>query len=66
MFCTCREDNVLGDELVVDDGELRELYPVDPGHGAVSAPPVELDVIGGVSVCSGEGQNTQTNMILIQ
>lgn len=27
---TCGEDHVLGDELVINDGELRQLYFIDP------------------------------------
>lgn len=44
------EDHVLGDELVVHDGELRQLYPVHTGHGAVSASPVKFDIVCGVAV----------------
>lgn len=44
------EDHVLGDELVVDDGELRQLYPVHTRHGAFSASPVKLNVVCGVAI----------------
>lgn len=51
---TCGKDHVLRDEFVVNDGELRQLDFIDPWHGTVPSPPVELDVICGVAICRGE------------
>lgn len=53
----CGEDHVPGDQLVVHDGELRELDARHPGHGGVASLPVELDVIRRVTVCKrGHGE----------
>ena len=54
QWCTCRKDHVLGDEFIVDDGELWQFYSVDPGHCAVSTSPVKLNIICGVAICGGE------------
>lgn len=54
LLRTCGEDDVLGDEFVVDDRELRQLYPVHAGHCAVSTSPVKLNIICGVSICRGK------------
>lgn len=54
VLCTCREDHILGDELVVNDRELWQLYSIDPGHSAISASPVKLNIICGVAICTGE------------
>lgn len=51
---TCGEDNVLGDEFVVNNRKLWQLYSVDSGHGSVSASPIKLDIICGVAICKGE------------
>lgn len=51
---TCGENHVLGDELVVHNGELGQLNPVHACHRVVPPPPVELDVVGGVAVLEGE------------
>lgn len=44
------EDDILGDELVVHDGELRQFYPLHPRHCMVTPSPVELDVICGIAI----------------
>lgn len=51
---TCREDHILGDEIVVDDGELGKLNPPHACDSTVPPSPVELDVICGVAVCGRE------------
>lgn len=54
---TCGEDHVPGDQLIVHYGKLRELDARHPRHGRVSSFPVELDVVGGVTVCKqGHGK----------
>lgn len=47
---TCGEDDVLRDELMIHDGELGQFDLVHSRHGVVSAPPVKLDVICGVTI----------------
>lgn len=49
---TCGEHGFLGKRLVVDDGELRQLDVLHSSDGAwiTSSLPVELDVVGGVSI----------------
>lgn len=47
---TCGEDDILGDELMIHDGELRQLDLVHPRHSIVSSSPVELDVICSVTI----------------
>lgn len=49
---TCGENSFLGEGLVIYDGELGQLDVLHSGHGALvaSSLPVELDVVGGVSV----------------
>lgn len=54
VLCTCREDHILGDEFIVDNRKLWQLYPVDPGHCAISTAPVKLNIICGVAICRGE------------
>lgn len=50
---TCGEDDILGNELMIHNGELRKLDLVHPGDSVVSASPVELDVIRGVAIWDG-------------
>jgi len=50
VILTCGEDDVLGDEVVAHDGELRQLDLVHARHRVVSSSPVELDVVGRVAV----------------
>ncbi|KAF3834830.1 hypothetical protein F7725_027388, partial [Dissostichus mawsoni] len=48
---TCGEDDVPGHQLVVNDGELRELDSSHSGHCDVSSFPVKLDIICSVTIC---------------
>lgn len=59
-LCTCREDHVLGDQFVVHDGELRQLYSLHPRHSSISTSPVELNVISGVAIYRGQTQVLQS------
>ena len=53
---TCGEHNVLGDELVVHDGELGQLYALHARDGVVPSTPVELNVIRRVTIWNkGQG-----------
>lgn len=47
---TCGEDHVLRDELVIHDGELGQFDLVHPSHSVVASPPVELNVVCGVTI----------------
>ena len=47
---TCGEDDILGDELMIHNGELGQFNLVNPCHSIVSSSPVELDVICRVTI----------------
>lgn len=49
---TCGKDYVPGDQLVINNGELRQLDPRHPRHGRLASLPVELDVVCGVAICT--------------
>lgn len=50
LLVTCGEDDILGDEIVIHDGKLRQFDLVHPCHSIVSPPPVELDVVCSVAI----------------
>lgn len=54
---TCGKHDVSRHQLVVDDGELRQLDPCHPRHGRFTSFPVELDVVCGVAICTGKKKN---------
>ena len=47
---TCGEDDILGDEFVIHNGELGQLDLVHARHSVVPSSPVELNVICGVTI----------------
>lgn len=57
---TCGKDYVSGNQLVIDNGELRQLDPRDPRYSRVTSFPVELDVVCGVAICTR--RHTHTHM----
>lgn len=57
---TCGKHDVPRHQLVVDDGELRQLDPCHPRHGRFASFPVELDVVCGVAICTGKKQKKNT------
>lgn len=59
---TCGKDDVSRHQLVVDDGELRQLDPCHPRHGRLASFPVELDVVCGVAICTAEKKHTHTKV----
>lgn len=50
---TCGEDDILGDELMIHNGELGQFNLVHPRHSIVSSSPVELNVICSVTIWEG-------------
>lgn len=61
MSLTCGEHDVPWHQLVVDDGELRQLDPRHPGYGRLASFPVELDVVCGVAICTGKNKTPRCN-----
>lgn len=49
---TCGKDDISGHQLVIDNGELRQLDPGYPRHSRLASFPVELDVVCGVAICT--------------
>lgn len=49
---TCCKDGLLGQSLIVDDGELRQFDVLHSSHRAAVATtlPVELNVVSGVTI----------------
>ncbi len=47
---TCGKDDILGNELMVHDGELGQFDLIHPRHGIVFSSPVELNVICSVTI----------------
>lgn len=62
LLCTCREDHVLRGEFIINNGELWQLYSVDPGHSAVSTSPVKLNIICCVAICRPKRNNVITKL----
>lgn len=56
---TCGKHDISRHQLVVDDGELRQLDPCHPRHGRFASFPVELDVVCGVAICTGKKKTRQ-------
>ena len=57
---TCGKDYVSGHQLVIDDGELRQLDPRHPRYRRLASLPVELDVVCGVAICTRRNAHTHT------
>lgn len=53
LAITCGEDDILGDELMIHNGELGQFNLVHPRHSIVSSSPVELNVICSITICDG-------------
>lgn len=50
LFVTCGEDDILGDEFMIHNGELGQFDLVHTRHSIVSSSPVELNVICSVAI----------------
>lgn len=50
LAITCGEDDILGNKLMIHNGELGQFNLVHPCYSIVSSSPVELNVICSVTI----------------
>lgn len=58
---TCGKDDVSGDQFVIHNRELRQLDSSHPCDSAVSALPIEFDIIRSVPICSQQNRGLFTD-----